>query len=36
VTRILVLANETIAGGPLLSRIRERGAEGAAFHVVVP
>jgi len=36
VTRILVLANETIAGGPLLNRIRERGAEGANFYVVVP
>jgi hypothetical protein len=34
---VLVLANETIGGGPLLEAIRERHAEGdARFHVVVP
>src|ERR687894_645255 len=34
---ILVLANETIGGKPLLDAIRERHAEGdARFHVVVP
>ena len=33
---ILVLANETIAGGPLLERIRARASEHARFFVVVP
>ena len=33
---VLILANETIAGGALLDRIRERGAQGARFFVVVP
>src|ERR671930_273066 len=34
---VLVLANETIGGGPLLDAIRTRHAEGdARFHVVVP
>jgi len=36
VPTILVLANETIAGGPLLDRIRERASEHARFFVVVP
>src|SRR5215217_9028736 len=34
---ILVLANETIGGKPLLDAVRERHAQGdARFHVVVP
>src|SRR5829696_9370668 len=33
---VLILANETIAGGALLERIRERSEEGARFFVVVP
>jgi hypothetical protein len=37
VTKVLVLANETIGGEKLLDAIRERHAEGdARFHVVVP
>lgn len=36
-TRILVLANETIGGAALLDAIRERAREGDAhFHIVVP
>lgn len=33
---VLILANETIAGGALLDRIKERAEEGARFFVVVP
>lgn len=33
---VLILANETIAGGPLLERIKERAQEGTRFFVVVP
>ena len=33
---VLILANETIAGGALLSRIKERAEEGSRFFVVVP
>ena len=33
---VLILANETIAGGALLDRIRDRASEGARFFVVVP
>ena len=33
---VLVLANETIAGGPLLDRIKQRAEEGTRFFVVVP
>lgn len=33
---VLILANETIAGGALLDRIKERSEEGARFFVVVP
>jgi hypothetical protein len=36
VTKILVLANETIAGKPLLDAIRARRGEDVSFHVVVP
>jgi hypothetical protein len=38
VPNILVLANETIGGGALLDRIRERAGAGGSvhFHVVVP
>jgi hypothetical protein len=36
VPTVLILANETIAGGPLLERIRERAEQGARFFVVVP
>src|SRR5918997_1204756 len=35
-TRILVLANETIAGKPLLDAILARRDEDVSFHVVVP
>ncbi len=33
---VLVLANETIAGGALLDRIKEHAEQGARFFVVVP
>ena len=33
---VLILANETIAGGPLLERIKQRAEQGARFFVVVP
>ena len=33
---VLILANETIAGGALLNRIKERAEEGSRFFVVVP
>ncbi|MBE2320293.1 hypothetical protein DVA67_030280 [Solirubrobacter sp. CPCC 204708] len=33
---VLILANETIAGGALLERIKERAEQGARFFVVVP
>ena len=33
---VLILANETIAGGALLDRIKEKSEEGARFFVVVP
>lgn len=33
---VLILANETIAGGALLDRIKERAGQGARFFVVVP
>jgi hypothetical protein len=33
---VLILANETIAGGPLLDRIKERAQQGTRFFVVVP
>jgi hypothetical protein len=36
VTKILVLANETIAGEKLLDAILARKGEGTSFHVVVP
>jgi len=36
VPTVLILANETIAGGPLLERIKERAQEGTRFFVVVP
>jgi hypothetical protein len=36
VTRILVLANETIGGKPLLDAILARRGEDVSFHVVVP
>jgi hypothetical protein len=36
VPTVLILANETIAGGALLDRIRERADEGSRFFVVVP
>jgi hypothetical protein len=36
VSKVLVLANETIAGKRLLDAILERRAEGVRFHVVVP
>jgi hypothetical protein len=36
VTRILVLANETIAGKPLLDAVLARRGEDVSFHVVVP
>jgi hypothetical protein len=36
VTKILVLANETIAGGKLLDAILEHKGEDVSFHVVVP
>jgi hypothetical protein len=36
VPTVLILANETIAGGALLERIREKAEEGARFFVVVP
>lgn len=35
-TKILVLANETIGGGKLLDAILARKADGVSFHVVVP
>lgn len=33
---VLILANETIAGGALLDRIKEKSEEGSRFFVVVP
>jgi hypothetical protein len=36
VTKVLVLANETIGGEKLLNAILERSEEGVSFHVVVP
>jgi hypothetical protein len=36
VTKVLVLANETIGGKPLLDAIIARSGEGVSFHVVVP
>jgi len=36
VTKVLVLANETIGGEKLLKAILERSGEGVSFHVVVP
>jgi hypothetical protein len=36
VTKVLVLANETIGGEKLLDAILERSGEGVSFHVVVP
>jgi hypothetical protein len=36
VPTVLILANETIAGGALLDRIKERAEERARFFVVVP
>jgi hypothetical protein len=36
VTKVLVLANETIGGEKLLNAILERAGEGVSFHVVVP
>jgi hypothetical protein len=36
VTKILVLANETIGGRNLIERIQERSADDVQFHVVVP
>ena len=33
---VLILANETIAGAPLLDRIKERAQSGTRFFVVVP
>jgi hypothetical protein len=36
VTRILVLANETIAGKNLIDKVLERRADDVTFHVVVP
>jgi hypothetical protein len=36
VPTVLILANETIAGGALLDRIRDRASSGARFFVVVP
>jgi len=33
---VLILANETIAGAPLLERIKQRAQEGTRFFVVVP
>jgi hypothetical protein len=36
VPTVLILANETIAGGALLDRIKEKSEEGARFFVVVP
>ena len=35
-TKVLVLANETIGGEKLLNAILERSGEGVSFHVVVP
>jgi hypothetical protein len=35
-TKILVLANETIGGKPLLDAVRARRGDDVAFHVVVP
>jgi hypothetical protein len=36
VTKILVLANETIGGRSLIEKVLERKGEGVSFHVVVP
>jgi len=36
VTKILVLANETIGGKNLIDKVLERNADGVSFHVVVP
>jgi hypothetical protein len=36
VTKILVLANETIAGKNLIDTVLERKGDGVSFHVVVP
>jgi hypothetical protein len=36
VPTVLILANETIAGGPLLERIKERASQRTRFFVVVP
>jgi len=36
VTKILVLANETIGGRGLIEKVLERNADGVSFHVVVP
>jgi hypothetical protein len=36
VTKVLVLANETIGGAKLLDAILARSGEGVSFHVVVP
>ena len=35
-TKILVLANETIGGRSLIEKVLERKADGVSFHVVVP
>jgi hypothetical protein len=35
-TKILVLANETIGGKPLLDAVRARSGDDVSFHVVVP
>ena len=35
-TKILVLANETIGGRGLIEKVLERNADGVSFHVVVP